>query len=130
MALTALVIANGLAVSHTFTPVEQKFNQVTFADLSADSINGEATVVLGNQRASALTEIGKTTMRIRIPVVDHGFAEEADHKLLYSAEAEVKFFIPGSCKSGIIDDLIAYLQNALADTMITDTVKNRALPLA
>lgn len=135
-ALATITINDGQA-----TPVARDFEVsnvdnrlITYAcndHEDAHTFEGRPQLTLGNRPLGGAGSNYKATLRVKVPVLEEttlGSDASSSHTVKYVVSANVDIIVPGRAMAGDIDDVFAYLTNALSNAQVIDTFKDQILP--
>lgn len=129
--LATLTINDGLStpVSRDFLVTNVDNRVITYQDKDhprAATPEGRPTITLGNRPVNG-TGNYKATLRVKVPVLDTW--TEGGNQLIGTALANVDIVLPSNVSSeAVVNDVYAFLINALQDPQVSDTIKSQVLP--
>lgn len=132
--LATITINDGLATpaSRDFEVTNVDNRMITYSckdHPAAHTFEGRPQITLGNRPLAGAGSNYKATLRVKVPALEEDLSETASsHKVKHVATANLDVIIPGTATDQNIDDVFAYLVNALSNAQVVDTFKEQVLP--
>jgi len=130
-AVTSVVLNDGLAtpVAHTFSPARVAPDLVMYQDRSAQVVAGYNVLTIGTRYASNGNSGQKVTMKIVRPTLavtapTTGTGIQPNPVAAYSCLGTIEFVLPSASSLQDRKDILAYVKNLLASTVVSQAVQD------
>lgn len=121
--IAPLVLKDGQAVNHTFTPVGTDSGIATYQDVSSGIAISFPTITTSLRLPSKKAASAKATMKIVVPVTEV-LAPSTLPTKAFELFANLEVVMPEKATPGQRADIAAYTANLLASTPVQDMLKN------
>lgn len=122
-AIAPLVLKDGAAVNHTFTPVEVSAGVAKYQDVSSGIAISFPTVTTSLRLPSKKAPSAKAVMRITVPVT-HIMAPSVVPTKDFDMLANIDVIMPEKATPAQRADLAAYVSNLLASAPVQSMLKD------
>lgn len=121
--IAPLVLKDGAAVNHTFTPVGTDSGIATYQDVSSGIAISFPTITTSLRLPSKKATSAKATMKIVVPVTEV-LAPSTLPTKAFELFANLEVVMPEKATPNQRADIAAYTANLLASTPVQDMLKN------
>jgi hypothetical protein len=130
--ISTLTLNDAVPASHSFEPTMIGKDLVTYHDKVSGVFAGYPSISLGHRMPTAQNGNYKVTLRVRIPVLETAATAASGFTpgptVAYSLNANIDFIVPDRSTAAERADLVAYVKNLLADSVVSDSVEDMDNP--
>jgi len=130
--ISTLSLNDAVPAAHSFEPTMIGKDLVSYHDKSSGVFAGYPSITLGHRMPTASNRNYKVTLRVRVPVLETAATAASGFTpgptVAYSLNCNVDFIVPDRSTAAERADLVAYVSNLLAHSVVSSSVEDMDNP--